>query len=333
VKFGAAGDFITAPEISPLFARCIARALTPVFDQLGGGTLLEIGPGSGAMVKTLLPALAELGRLPHEYLLLEVSAELRDRQRAALLALDPALRDRVRWLDELPASRLRGVILANEVVDALPVSRFVWRDGQARPLGVGMQQGEFQWTEGEPDRHFAERVSVSVGRHADELPNGYRSEFCPGLAAWLQSCTSRLDAGLVLLSDYGLVGRDYYNPLRHDGTLICHYRHRSHANPFWCPGGQDISAWVDFSSLAVAARAAGLELAGYTTQAQFLLAHGIETEAAAAGGSPREIVEHAQAMRKLLLPGEMGEYFKFMALTRKLEPGTLPLGRDLTGRL
>ena len=331
-KFGADGDFVTAPEISPLFARCVARSLAPVFAQLGGGNLLEIGPGSGAMAGVLLPALAELGQTPQEYLLLEVSGELRERQRAALRRLDPELGGRLRWLDALPAAPMRGVILANEVLDALPVSRFVWREGQARPLGVGLENGAFHWAESAPDSGFADRVAIRVGKYARELPPGYRSEFCPGLSAWLRSVAALLDAGLLLLADYGLVDADYYDPARIDGTLVCHYRHRSHSNPFWCPGGQDISAWVDFSRLAAAAQDAGLNLAGYTTQAQFLLANGIDTTAAS-DGSPRETVAHAQALRKLLLPGEMGEYFKFMALTRGLDPGTPVLGRNFASRL
>ncbi len=334
-KFGEAGDFVTAPEISPLFARCVARAVAPVLAALDGGCVLEIGAGSGALAAALLPALAERGQLPDRYLLLEVSADLRERQQQRLAELPDGLAGRCAWLDALPAKPLRAVILANEVLDALPVSRFTWRDGGCRALGVGLAGDAFVWAEAPASPALATAVAARLGPLAGALPPGYRTEICLRLDPWLAALAASLSAGLLLFADYGLVRRDYYHPQRHDGSLVCHYRHRAHADPFWLPGGQDISAWVDFTAVAEAGVAAGLELAGFSSQAAFLLAHGLEAEAARleAGAPTAGGVSGAAALRRLLLPGEMGEYFKFMALARGLPADLLCWPQDQSARL
>lgn len=312
-KFGVAGDFVTAPEISPLFSQCLAGQCAAVLAQLGGGDILEPGAGSGVMAATMLVELARLDAVPERYLILETSAELRARQRATLAALPTGLQQRVVWLDALPAEALRGVIIANEVADALPVTRFVLDDGVLSELGVAADGDGFRDAPRAPDP----ALSAAVAGFAITAPGRYVSEWSPELGGWIAALGAVLDAGAMLLLDYGYSRREYYLPERNSGTLRCYYRHRAHDNPYCWPGLQDITAWVDFTALAEAGSAAGLHVAGYTTQAQLLLAGGIDELAARAfAGSPAEQARLAGGLRQLLLPGEMGDAVKAMALTR-----------------
>jgi SAM-dependent MidA family methyltransferase len=319
-KFGAAGDFTTAPELSPLFGRCLARAAAPLLAATGGD-VLEFGAGSGRLAAILLPALAELGATPQRYLILEVSAELRERQQAALAGLPPALSARVDWLDRPPALPLSGVVLANEVADALPFSCFAITAAGPGARGVALDAaGQFVWaTRPAPAELRAElaRIEAEIGA---ALPEGYVSEICPAAGAWVATVAAALRQGAALLIDYGVGRREYYHAARSSGTLRCHYRHRAHSDPFLHPGMQDITAWVDFTRLAEAAVESGLEVAGYCTQAAFLLGNGIEADIAA-GADERARVRIGGEARQLLLPGEMGETFKVMALTRQWEQG------------
>jgi SAM-dependent MidA family methyltransferase len=320
-KFGASGDFVTAPEISALFGRCLARQVLQALDALGGGEVLELGGGTGALAES---ALAEAGeRLAWN--MLEPSPELRERQRARL-------GERVRWLDTLPAG-FRGVIVANEVADALPVERFRIVDDEPRQLGVRRDGDGLAWTLMPPEPAFAgvvHALEIELGRPFSE---GYTHEFCPMLQAWTRSLAASLEAGLLLIVDYGLPRRELYAPERADGTLICHYRHRAHADPFFWPGLQDLSAWVDFTAVAEAGTAAGLVLEGYTTQAAFLSGNGLD-EMLQAAGHEAEGIRLAQQAKQLLLPGEMGERFRVMGLSRELEPALDGFGLlDLANRL
>lgn len=319
-KFGAAGDFTTAPELSPLFGRCLARAAAPLLAATGGD-VLEFGAGSGSLAATLLPALAELGAPPRHYLILEVSAELRARQQAALAGLPATLAGRVRWLERPPATPLAGVVLANEVVDALPFDCFAIRPAGPVARGVALDaSGEFGWAEVPADAPLCAelaRIEADIGA---TLPAGYVSELCPAAGAWIATVAAALGQGAALLIDYGVGRREYYHAARSSGTLRCHYRHRAHSDPFLHPGMQDITAWVDFTRLAEAAVESGLEVAGYCTQAAFLLANGIEADIAA-GADERTRARIGGEARQLLLPGEMGETFKVMALTRDWEQG------------
>jgi len=313
-KFGAAGDFVTAPEISTLFGACVARQCAPLLGA--DAVLLELGAGSGALAETLLHRLAALEALPQQYLILEVSAELRARQQARLAALPVNLRSRLQWLNALPVRPVRGVILANEVADALPFQCFSAAGGEFFERGVCRDAaGALQWAQ----RPAAPVLAAELRCIAATLPHGfapgYRSELCRRLDPWLAALAAVLDTGLLLLIDYGLGRSELYHPQRDAGTLRCHYRHRAHDDPFLYPGLQDITAWVDFTRVAEAASAAGLEVAGYCTQAAFLLASGIELELAAASDGVVRARLAAQA-RALLMPGEMGETFKVMALTR-----------------
>ncbi|MCQ3934525.1 MAG: SAM-dependent methyltransferase [Gammaproteobacteria bacterium] len=318
-KFGAAGDFVTAPEISPLFARCLARAIAPLLRARAAASVLELGAGSGALAAELIPALLRLGVAPARYLILEVSADLRERQRALLL---PARRQDwpvLEWLDALPDAPLDGVMIANEVADALPVSRFTIGNGAVQALGVCATADGFGWAARPAPPDLAARLSTLLPGGSSAFAEGYRSEISPRLPGWIAALAATLGEGALVLCDYGLARHEYYHPQRSQGTLSCHYRHRMHDDPFFLPGLQDITAWVDFTTVAEAAQAQGLTVAGYATQAHFLLDAGLDLELAGDGaGVPLQL---AQQARTLLLPGEMGERFKVMALTR----GTAPL--------
>ncbi len=228
-KIGKGGDFITAPEISPLFSQCLANQCAQVLTELGGGDILELGAGSGLMAADILARLEAIGCLPQHYRILDLSPELRDRQRQTLQKHVPHLLERVAWLDRLPETPMRGVIVGNEVLDAMPVELFTLVDGERVIRQVEIQENGFGW------------VAVD---------GSYTSEFNPALPAWMQSMADVLAAGALLLIDYGYEQADYYRPDRTQGTLICHYQHRVHDNPLIYVGLQDITASVDFTAVA-----------------------------------------------------------------------------------
>lgn len=313
-KFGPSGDFVTAPEISPLFARCLARACAPLLGE--DGAILELGAGSGVMAAALISALERLRTPLAAYLILEVSADLRERQRATLARLAPQSLSKIRWLERLPDSPQRCVVVANEVADALPVSRFRLTGDEVLACGVtGMGEG-FGWSE-RPAGDELRSAVAAIGADV-RLAAPYESEVCLPLPLWIAAIAAALaDGSVFLLADYGGSRQEYYHPQRRDGTLRCHYRHRAHGDPFIYPGLQDITAWVDFSAVAAAAARSGLDVAGYATQAHFLLDCGLEEELAAqqaVGGAAA--LRAASEAKTLLLPGEMGERCKVMALTR-----------------
>jgi SAM-dependent MidA family methyltransferase len=318
-KLGPEGDFVTAPEVSDLFTDCVARQCADVLAETGGGQILELGAGTGRMAARLLLSLAELGVLPERYAILEVSADLGERQRTLIEQLPAKLRDRVVWLQRLPETPMRGVMLANEVLDALPFKRFVVSDGLPRELGVGIEGSRFVW------RVDPRAAGRSAGPFADlsselltDLPDGYTSEACPRVGPWLAGVSQCIERGALLLFDYGFPRAHYYHPQRTDGTLRCYFKHRAHDDPFINIAVQDITAWVDYTRVAEAAVDAGLEITGFATQAAFLLGTGIEALVAGAIDTP-ERARLAGEARRLLLPGEMGESFKVMALGRDLE--------------
>ena len=324
-KFGPQGDFVTAPELSPLLAEALARQLAAVLRPLHRPVVFELGAGTATLAVTLAYALRELG-VRARYWILEPSPELRDRQRQRCAAAGV----QVRWLDRLPDAAFDGVVVANEVVDAFPVNCFVKRAGEVRPMGVGWAGNGFGWVEGSVDAGLTRRVALLESRLGTSLPNGYRSEFSPRLPTWLRALAAALRRGAVFILDYGLTETEYYHPQRDRGTLMCHYRHRAHDNPFLLPGLQDISAWVNFSACARAAEEAGLNVTGFTTQGQFLVEAGAAMPARHLQGTAA--VAAAQALKTLVLPGEMGERFKLMVLSRQLELQPPP-GRDFRSRL
>jgi SAM-dependent MidA family methyltransferase len=322
-KLGAAGDFVTAPEVSGLFSRCVARQAADVLAETGGD-ILELGAGSGRMAADVLTELAVLERLPDSYRILEVSADLAERQRACIAQLPAQLAQRVSWLDTWPAQPMRGVVLANEVLDAMPVERFVLRgrpDGiEVNALGVGLAGQEFEWREVSPSPEMLNAVADVVEALPAPLPDGYVSELCLAFQPWMAGLAAQLEAGVALLIDYGLPRAHLYHPDRARGTLRCHFRHRAHDDPFVNVGLQDITAWVDFTRVAEAADSAGLDVLGFNTQAAFLIGAGMEsllaTEMEIAGEDPRRRALLASEARRLMLPGEMGEIFKVIALGR-----------------
>jgi SAM-dependent MidA family methyltransferase len=321
-KFGSGGDFVTAPEISPLFARTLARQAAEVV-AMTQGDILELGAGTGRLAAGLLLELARLQNLPQRYFILEVSAHLRDEQRRTLEAVLPAeLFCKVSWLDTLPDS-FRGLVLGNEVLDALPVHVIRASADGAQEMGVALEQNAFVW-----------RARPLVNLRLQEmlqgldLPAGYTTELCPAAAGLVASLGDMLEEGVILLIDYGFPRREYYHAQRHQGTLICHYRHYAHDDPFLYPGLQDITAHVDFTLVAETAMARGLALKGYCGQAQFLINCGITellTET-----SPQDMAAYAPlaaAAQKLLSPAEMGELFKVAAFARRCESPLMGFSR------
>ena len=324
-KFGPLGDFVTAPELSPVLAGALAARLADALRPFDDPVVLEVGAGTGRLAVDLARALRALDIRPR-YWILEPSPELRDRQRRRCAAAGIE----IRWLEDFPREPFDGAIVANEVLDAFPATCFVKRAGEVRPLGVGWAEKEFAWMEGPADADLSGCIASLEKRLGRRLADGYRSEVSRQLPSWIRRVAAALRRGAAYILDYGLTEAEYYHPQRDHGTLICHYRHRAHDDPFLFPGLQDISAWVDFSACARAAREAGLTVAGFTTQGQFLVEAGTMPDA----DSPPQAAElaAAQALKTLVLPGEMGERFKLLVLSRgmTLDP---PPGRDFRARL
>jgi len=316
-KFGEAGDFVTAPEVSPLFSRCLARQVAECLRNLGGGSVLEVGAGSGRMATDMLTELETLDALPERYQILELSPSLQQAQFDTLSHGVPHLLPRVVWLTEMPAAGFRGVLVGNELLDAMPVHRFRRVEVDWQELTVAVEGGTFsdRW---KPlhSPGLAEALE-KLWPDAAGVSEGYSSELNMRLTPWLSAVAASLGAGYLILIDYGYAQREYYHAERSLGTLICHFRHRAYADPYLLPGLQDMTANVDFTALAHAALALGFELSGYTTQAHFLIDSGLEQMLSAS--DPNDLKRHLslmQGVKKLTLPGEMGERFKVMALAR-----------------
>jgi len=306
-KFGREGDFITAPEISPLFARSLAHSLKPV-----------------------LQALQALDALPEHYLIMELSPELRERQQAVVRERLPGLSGRVEWLERLPDADIEGAVVANEVLDAMAVHRFRTRETglEEQCVVCDGQQLHLDW------RPAARSLQEAVASLALQLPPGHVSEINLRLRPWIGELGRLLARGVALLVDYGYERRDYYSPDRSSGTLFCHYRHHGNTDPLYLPGMQDITAHVDFTAVAEAADSAGLRVAGYTSQAAFLLGCGIEQMLEGmAGEQDGEWFALVEGFKRLVLPTEMGERFRVMALARGLQGDPEGFGQDLRFRL
>ncbi len=318
-KLGGAGDFVTAPELTPLFGRTLARVVAQVLARTGGD-LLELGAGSGRLAVDVLLQLERLACLPERYLILEVSPDLRARQRQRLAEQAAHLLPRVAWLDGLP-ERMRGVILGNEVLDALPAHLMHWTEAGVQERGVVWTEAGFAWSDRATSSPGLARavaqLPVAVG--AEPCHSGaYLSELNLAAPALVASLADRLESGLLLFLDYGFPCAEYYHPQRHMGTLRVHYRHHSLDDPFFLPGLADITAHVDFSAVARAGAAAGLDILGYTSQADFLLDAGILDLILEMEPMTLPYLRAASAVQKLLQPSEMGELFKALALGRGL---------------
>ena len=333
-QFGGSGDFVTAPELSPLFARCVAELAGEVLSVLGGGDICEVGAGSGALAADLLECLAQAGRLPRRYLIIERSPALRERQHAHLASRLPDVAARVGWYGDLP-SDFRGLVLANEVLDAMPAHRFRVHAGGFHECRVGWQDGRFQWVEAAcSGSALAEHVGTILHSLNHALPEGYVSECAPARQRFVGGLGACLKQGVVLLFDYGYARAEYYHPQRSSGTLRCFHRHRAHDDPLILSGLQDISVHVDFTCVAEAAAAAGLEVAGYTTQAEFLHATGFLEACRGVDPASRRHAELTAQIKRLTWPGQMGEAVKVLALVREYEGALTGFsGRDLRGRL
>lgn len=324
-KLGGAGDFVTAPELSSLFSRTLARQVGEIQAAVGGG-VLELGAGSGRMAAHLLLALDLLQRLPERYAILEPSPELRARQQQRIDALPAHLSSRVQWVDALPQA-WTGSIVANEVLDALPVHLLVWGD-ELRERGVALLTDRLAYH----DRPLAPGPLRDAAARID-VPAGYVSEICLAAPALVDALANALRHGALLLIDYGFGEREYYHPQRTRGTLMCHYRHRAHDDPFLLPGLQDITAHVDFTAVAQAGVRRGLALAGYTSQSHFLVNLGITEVLAEVAPDEPGYLERAAGAQKLLSPAEMGELFKVVALVRGALPPLLGFMRGDLSRL
>jgi SAM-dependent MidA family methyltransferase len=337
-KFGAEGDFVTAPELGNVFAECVGDALAGVLRQLDGERMFfEIGGGSGAFAEAILRQLAAIDALPERYAILEPSADLRERQQSRLRAALPSeFFERCHWLDGPPEREWRGVLFANEVLDALPTPRFAIRDGQVYEEFVALDAaGDFIRVD-QP----ADALLHSAVRHVERdidapFADGYRSEILPQLPYWIQAVGGLLSEGAMLFVDYGYPRREYYLPERRDGTLVCHYRNRAHDDPFHRPGLQDLTAFVDFTALAEAGVQAGFDFSGYCAQMHFLLGNGLEQRLQAIDAITDEVERYRrhQEIKKLTLPGEMGERFQAMGFQRGVDFRTAFVAGDLSRRL
>jgi SAM-dependent MidA family methyltransferase len=304
--FGHQGDFITAPEMSDLFGYTVAKQCAQV---INGGDLLEFGAGSGALAVQVLFELSRLKSLPKKYYIMELSGQLMQQQKQTIASVLPELFDRVEWLTELPTD-FSGVVIANEVLDAIPAKRLIFSDGRFVELGVDFIDGNFQWKS--LDKPYSNSLT-SLPVNCDE---GYTTEVNLQAIAWIDSLYNAITEGIVLLIDYGMDRNEYYHPQRKEGTLRCHYRHKASDSPFEKIGKQDITTSVNFSDIAESAVEIGFELSGYCTQAMFLISLGIENYLL-----QEEDVEKrnalAQEIKQLVLPSAMGETFKVLALSKK----------------
>lgn len=334
-KFGARGDFITAPEVSPLFARTLASPVAKVLSGMIDADVLEFGAGSGVLAAELLLTLEQLNQLPQHYYIIELSAELKQRQHQTILQRAPHLIKHVHWLDALPQQPIKAVVIANEVLDAMPVQRFIKTDSGCEVLGVVYQQKQLAFQTRKCSQALQQQVQYIEQDIGRELAQAYTSEINLNIAPWLQSVSDVLSQGVVLLIDYGYARKEYYLPERSMGTLMCYYRHRAHDDALWYPGLQDITAFVDFTSVAEAAISADFVLEGFTSQAGFLMENGV-VEFAKPSSQDDQVtrLKLAQQMKTLLLPSEMGERFKVMGLSKNIDqvvPGFSQT--DLTSRL
>lgn len=312
-KLGAAGDFITAPEISPLFGRTLARQIAEIM-ALSTAHVIELGAGSGKLAVDILGELERQGNLPERYDILEISADLRQRQQTLLQQRLPHLMNRVHWLDTLP-DNISGALIANEVLDALPVHLVRWTDARIVERGVTSEGNNFSWQERLPQIPALHQLAQQIN-----VPDDTLSEISIAARGLVRSLSERLRQGVLLFMDYGFGTREYYHPQRVRGTLMCHYRHHAHDDPFFMPGLQDITSHVDFTAVAEAAIDTGLHLYGYTTQASFLINCGITDLLAAT--DPQSVLDYlplSAQLQKLTSPAEMGDLFKVIALGKGVE--------------
>ncbi len=317
-KFGdsktGGGDFVTAPQISPLFAQTLSNQIAQILN-ITRGNILELGAGTGKLAADILLTLAESGSVPTKYLILEVSDHLRQVQQETLLSKLPKdLVQRVEWLTELPVN-FNGVVIGNEVLDAIPVHIVHAKDEGLYERGIAIDGDEFAWQ----DKALSEPRLLELVSKLN-LHEGYMTEVCPAASGLIASLANVLEQGIILMIDYGFSAREYYHPQRNQGTLMCHYQHYAHIDPLIYIGLQDITAHVNFSQIAMLCDPHGIRLAGYASQAQFLMNCGILELMSQV--SPHDMARYAPlaaAAQKLLSPAEMGDLFKVIALSKNID--------------
>jgi len=348
-KFGQKGDFITAPEVSALFGQCLANQLSEVIQHFQEGSdekgldekvyVLEFGAGSGVLAADILQQLEKLGSLPEQYLILELSAELKQRQKETLKKNVPHLIKCVQWIDRLPDDVINAVVIANEVLDAMPVECFRVNRSESNKkvesLMVAMEDDDLVSRYLPADSRTEDVIASMQQRSEFEFSDNYKSEYNPAIHGWLSALEHKIKNLVILLIDYGYNEKEYYHPERATGTLMCYYQHRAHSDYFWWPGLQDITAFVNFTDVAYSAVDLGLDVSGYTTQAAFLLSCGLsELHESQVTDDVQQQIKLSQQIKTLTLPSEMGERFKVMALTKNYEKSLMGFAMlDLRNRL
>lgn len=314
-KLGEEGDFITAPEISTLFSQALANEIIPALDN--ASIILEVGAGRGRMAADILVYLQQQNKLPEEYWILELSADLRERQKNTIEETAPELLDKVKWLNSLP-DNFSGVVLANELLDAMPVQLFQKNENDISEVNVVWKEGKFSFQlQSSFDERLITRVKDIENELGADLNSGYVSEINFAAEDWIKSIAERLQQGVIVLIDYGFPRHEYYHEQRSQGTLMCHYRHRTHPDAFVYPGLQDITAHVDFTAMADAALEANMRVIGYTNQVSFLMGAGLmELANLNEDGEIKEQIEITSQIKKLTLPHEMGELFKVIGFSK-----------------
>lgn len=313
-KFGKEGDFVTSPEIGNLFAKCLALQFKQVLSTLISPVIMELGAGTGQFCYDCLLELEQLNCLPEKYYILEVSADLQQRQQQKINTLQSHLKERVIWIQRPPVEKYNGIIFANEVIDALAVEVFKLEGQSFKQLRVGYDSGFSKtWAK------FSNTLEAELLNKNLDLADGYESEFIPYLSDWLQTISAGLEKGAVFFVDYGYERSSYYHPQRNQGTLVCHFQHQANFDYFKNIGIQDITAFVDFTAVAEAADACGLSVEGYATQAHFLMSLEIHNKLGDSEECYEAYYKKSTEMKKLTMPNEMGEKFKVMVLTRDYE--------------
>ncbi len=337
-KIGRQGDFITAPEVSPIFSRCLARQAAQVLEKLAEANIIEFGAGQGTMCKDILIELNQLDVAIERYYIVEISLDLKQRQKQSLQeSLPEELFQKIVWLDTLPKTPISAVVLANEVLDAMPFERIRVEPDRALQGFVQYQPEtqRFEWDYQPITDKSLQRFTNQLIRNIGEVSDlGYETEINLNIRPWLKSVSDSISEGAVFLIDYGYTRQEYYQPARVMGTLRCHYQHRAHSNPFFYPGLQDITAHVDFTAVAEDAFDSGLKVSGYTTQAHFLMSSGLLEMSVDTNADIEEQVKIAQQIKTLTLPDEMGETFKVIGLTKNFDAPLIGfVTRDLRHQL
>lgn len=314
-KFGAQGDFTTAPLISPLFSRCLARFCYSILDTLKDGDIVEYGAGSGHMVCDILIELEQLHCLPKRYFIIELSAGLKKRQQDKISENCPHLLSRVEWVDSIPTESFKGVILANELFDAMPVHLFEITEDNLYEYFVTDQNKTFSF-----QKFISKNKTLLEFYQTQSWPEQYLSEINLNLRPFIHTLANHLTSAVILFIDYGFPRHEYYHPSRNMGTLMCHYQHYAHQDPLVYPGLQDITAHVDFTAIAEAAVDNNLEVVGYTNQANFLINCSlIQLLSQSNLKTEKERLQQNNAIQKLTSPAEMGELFKVIAIARNFD--------------